>query len=309
MIYSKLEKIGPYAFELTAIEKNFIPYRVKEISNGTFNFCQNLKEIEFPENSQLQKINEDAFSNTLIKSIKIPANFFKFRTRWFGSSIDSLEIKLHEDCKNFKYFEDKFILGKTNQKSNEFDSLVYVCKELENIVIPPFIKRIEPFSFTKFTFGKIIIPQHITQLSENTFYDCHKIKTIIIPPSLEKIKDEWFNNSNLRDVQLLGNNPNIKCYENKYIIGKSDPKSDVFDLLYFVNRDVTESITIPLFTKIIFSYAFASCKIKKIKIPSSVTEIHKNAFFFCENLEEVEIPQNSQIIVIGKRAFQNSNIK
>lgn len=113
----------------------------------------------------------------------------------------------------------------------------------------------------------------------------------------------------MRNVQLTENNPNIKYYENRSIIGKSDIKSNVFDLFYFVNRDISEDVTIPLSIKIIISGAFSNCNIKSIKIPSNDTEIHNHAFKFCENLEEVEIPENSQLIKIGKGAFEYSNIK
>lgn len=60
--HSKLEKIGSYAFSKTKIEKITIPYRVKEISIGAFDGCKNLKEIEFSEDSKLQRIKTDAFS-------------------------------------------------------------------------------------------------------------------------------------------------------------------------------------------------------------------------------------------------------
>lgn len=141
--------------------------------------------------------------------------------------------------KHFKNYEDKYIIGKSDQASDEYDELIFAFSSIGGIIMV----------------------------------------LILIPPSLEKIKEEWFDDSNLRDVQILGNNPNIKCYENKCIISKSDTKSDVFDLLCFVNRDITETVTIPLSTTIIFSEAFASCKIKNIKVPSSVTEIHKIVSF------------------------------
>lgn len=55
--------------------------------------------------------------------------------------------------------------------------------------------------------------------------------------------------------------------ENKYLLGKSDPNNDEFDILLFASRDI-EKISIPSNIRIISSYAFNYClSLKKVEIP------------------------------------------
>ena len=55
--------------------------------------------------------------------------------------------------------------------------------------------------------------------------------------------------------------------------------------------------------------SFAYTNLNYIKIPKQVTEIYQNAFSFCENLQLVIFEDNSDLIIIGEYAFQNTPIE
>lgn len=61
--------------------------------------------------------------------------------------------------------------------------------------------------------------------------------------------------------------------------------------------------------KKICGYAFHNTALKRVEIPSSVTEIEPFAFFNCSELTEVVFYQDSQIKEIGHDAFKGTAVK
>ena len=59
--------------------------------------------------------------------------------------------------------------------------------------------------------------------------------------------------------------------DDQLLLGKSDPKSDKFDVLHFAVRDLTTA-----------------------HIPSNIIVISPCAFQGCQKLDKVEIPENSE---------------
>lgn len=53
-------------------------------------------------------------------------------------------------------------------------------------------------------------------------------------------------------LKLISNNKRYSNYEDKFICGKTDEKSDVFNVLLFIYHDIEEAI-IPSFNKVIGS--------------------------------------------------------
>ena len=56
-------------------------------------------------------------------------------------------------------------------------------------------------------------------------------------------------------------------------------------------------------------FAFAYSSIEEVFIPSTVSKICEYAFYKCQNLTKVEIPQNSNLEAIEKRVFSKTKIE
>ena len=121
--------------------------------------------------------------------------------------------------------------------------------------------------------------------------------------------------------------------ENKYLLTKSDQKSQHFDVLKFARKDIIEA-NIKSSIKFIDSHAFKNChnlqtvtfsegsqlqvigkeafynceNLNEIFIPSTVTKIGTSAFSECNSLQKIEIPKNSNLQIIEKFAFTDCNI-
>ena len=190
-----------------------------------------------------------------------------------------------------------------------------------------------PYSFNSSSIERIFIPHQVEQIKESAFSSCYQLKSIKISPdsklqviekkafeyssiesieipsSIKELKEGWCEGTpKLTNVMIIQNKEqNISYYDNKFIIGKSDIKSDIFDIFVFAPRN-TKTVKIPQFIKKIGSNAFSNSLIENIYIPSQVKEIYLGAFNQCQNLQHIEIPDDSELQIIDANSFALTQI-
>lgn len=411
----------------SSIFHNSHKYILTCITSKSFENNVHIKSIEFPPNSELRIIESDAFINSSLEAISIPATVNELQEGWCKGTSKLTKINLSKENPNFKLYNQRFLMSK-NEK-NEFENIIFANRDVKEAQIPNFIKHIKPFAFyeceqlNKIEFSddslletiekesfsyssieKIKIPSTVKKIGDGCFSWCEKLeivefgensnllsigkiafyqsslKFISLPSSLERICDSAFvwchflksiqfpDDSELRSIEnyafygsaiesvsipskvedlkefwckntpqlnkicISKNNKKFFYYENKMLIGKSDLNSDIFDVLFFVNRDV-DSVLIPSFIKKIGSFAFAHCQnlkeiefeensnltsiekgafasslIESITIPKHVKVIGEEAFIRCYRLKKIEFAKDSELQIIEKHAFKDSMI-
>ena len=87
------------------------------------------------------------------------------------------------------------------------------------------------------SFSRIEIPYNSSIVSiGNNFISFSSIEVFFILSSVENIDDEWFNHGScLKTVTISPLNKHFKYLDqnNNIIVGKSDPKIDIFDTIIF----------------------------------------------------------------------------
>ena len=248
-----------YCSGLTSIE---ISNSVKSIDNGTFSNCSSLSHIEIP--NSVTSIGEWAFSECKsLTSVEIPNN-----VKWVGS-------KAFSYCANLTSIK----IG-SGTKSIETDSFSG-CNSLNNIIVDAdntiYDTRENCNAIIKTSNNELIIgckstkiPNSVTRIGGQAFYDCDGLISIEIPNSVTSIGSEAF-----RDC---GGLTSIKLSNSIQYINM-----DTF-------RECTSltSIEIPNSVREIDLYAFKSCSgLTNIKIGNSVSIIKGNAFQYCSKLSEI----------------------
>lgn len=120
-------------------------------------------------------------------------------------------------------------------------------------------------------------------------------------------------------IDIDSNNKNFIIFNDKFLLGKSNPDVNCYDVLLFAYRDI-EIAQIPSFIKVIGSNAFDICRlltsieipvdsVDKIFFPRHLKIIGAHAFTANKKLRRVEFAENSEIDVIDENAFVNSNIE
>lgn len=145
----------------------------------------------------------------------------------------------------------------------------------------------------------VVIPEGVTKIGDDAFYNCISLESITIPDSVTSIGDSAFNGcTSLTSVTIpdsvaeigYGAFENTAWYDNQ-------PDGVVYagKVLYTYKGEMPENTTITLKdgTKGIGDYAFARCKnLTRITIPNTVTSIGKGAFCDCISLASITIPNS-----------------
>ncbi|MBE6134347.1 MAG: hypothetical protein E7178_06770 [Erysipelotrichaceae bacterium] len=131
----------------------------------------------------------------------------------------------------------------------------------------------------------INLPDSITRIEDEAFYDCSNINSIVIPSNVNYIGKGAFKN----------------CYNLSEITILSD-KIDAYNDEVFYNTKIS-AIDIPNNIKTIGNSAFKNTSLTSINIPSNVTSIGASAFENCANLQQITFGENSSLNSIGNKAF------
>lgn len=332
---SELQIISNLAFASSGIVEFTVPKHLKQICKKAFWNCTHLQKFNIPDDCELSRIEENALAKTKIDSFSIPKSLVQLDDGWCSETPKLTNIKISPENPNYKLIEDKIIIGRDDPESEQYDLLIFASRDIEDITIPNYIKKIGRNAFdqcNKLNEIKITTDSKLETI-KNSAFCASTIENITIPSGFVKFENGWcFGTKNLTKINIFPSNQNFIYLENQLIIGKTDLKSNEYDTLVFARRDI-KIARIPTFIKVIGQYAFNSCirlqrieipidsklesiepfafcdsPIQTISIPNNVKNIGRNAFMLCTKLNHIYFTQNSQLKNIGKEAFLSTAI-
>ena len=173
----------------------------------------------------------------------------------------------------------------------------------------------------------ITLPESVTEIPEEAFYECKNLKTVKVSSKLKSIGSMAFYNCTLLEsinlpdyvttysYAFMGCENLISISEKSSIIiipaGGCDFAGDTnlstnivipegVENIYTSAFDRCSSIkkvTLPSTLKDIYSQAFSECGITSLELPEGLEKIYKGAFNSCPNLKKIEIPDS--VVSIG----------
>lgn len=300
---SQLKTIESNAFSNTSIEKFIVPSTVCQIGEDSFYGCP-IKILEFEENSQLKTLEQNLFLDSEIETIEIPSNVIEIKEGWCCGANKLTNVTVNPQNKNFIIYQNDFLLSKSDQRSDNFDIILFARRDIENVVIPSNIKRIASYSFDScdsietfefeansnlisfgidcFSFGsikEIIIPSSVEIIEKGAFFSCSDLTSVTFEP-----------NSKLR---IIGN----EAFDGTSITSFSVPNTvlDIGEKTFndcecMTKIEINEGSKLKAFN----SYLFYNCGIESLSIPSNIIELK---FGWCSevfNLNRIEISPNNR---------------
>jgi len=240
------------------LEKVNIPDSVKEIGEQAFRWCDTLREITLPP--ELQVIKKDTFlqCRSLKKTI-VSEGVCEIETGAFASCHALKTVCLPNSINTLGSNLSYHYHGGFSSRGVFED-----CISLEELVLPRHITAIsDRLCWGCIKLKKVIIPENVKRIGNRAFMRNTKLKNIVLPNSLEWIGDEAFKEcSALESVYLPGN------------------------------------------VKFEGSYQFQCCKkLQDVVIPGSVEEIPIGMFEKCSSLCRIVVREG--VTKIGGRAFAN----
>lgn len=176
-IPSFIKKIATYAFYMAQFDTVTIPRKVTRICRGAFSFCSHLRNVIIPSDSNLRVIERKAFYFSSIESLSIPASLEVLEEGWCAEMRNLKKVTIDVNNKYYKHCEDdeNLIVGKSDINNDEFDVVVFACKNIRKVKIPENIKRIASYAFYFSLIKSISIPSSVTHICEWSFYCCHDL--------------------------------------------------------------------------------------------------------------------------------------
>nr|WP_081794762.1 leucine-rich repeat protein [[Eubacterium] cellulosolvens] len=194
-----IQEIGGYAFFKTNIEKVVLPNSLGRIENGSFEGCEQLKNIELPSN--LTYIGANAFEDCKqLKSIEFPPNLSCLGGGAFaGSGLTS--VTLPEKI--------PFLTG------IEREQFAY-CKELKKVIILPKTLDLGWFMFSGCTsLEEVVFPDRWNgKFHGCAFSECENLKELDFPEGIEYLtSSEWTGCKNLKVLRLPHSLKQVYIYD------------------------------------------------------------------------------------------------
>ncbi len=321
---------SPFYSHRSSIKTVDIKYGVTSIGKRVFSECHNLKSVIM--GNSVTNVGYKAFYNCkLLTSIRISNNVTVISEYAFENCIALDSIKLPEglliighkafkDCvslKSLKLPDSITTLGENilngctkipeiNYPKNLISGTnAFAESSVTNVVIPDGVTEILPVLKGCTTIKEVKIPDTVTIIADEAFYDCTALKSIEIPDSVVSVGDYAFHNCkalteiDFPGVAILGHSIFEGCISLKEItlpkylsqceytvvkVTGGDPR--YYGPFYGSN---IKKVTIPETIMTIPGYTFAwASNLKTVYIPNTVNTIKKYAFHKCLNLTTIE---------------------
>ena len=189
-------------------------------------------------------------------------------------------------------------------------------ERIGRLALPDTVDVVRRRIFANSDVESVVVPETVSRIGTGAFADCSNLERISFSgaPRLGKIGIGAFENSGLRSFVAPGS---LGVVEYGAFSGCDRLESVDLGAL---GADVTlgESafsgcarlrvLVLPGGLRKIGSQCFARCGLEQIKIPKSVQEICRRAFYGCKCLAELELESESALNLVGSEAFAGTRL-
>ena len=348
-----VKNIGNQAFGgCSSLVSVTIPESVISIGNDAFTRCTGLKKVIVPDISAWCSISFGNFysnplyyahhiysdENTEIKNLIIPEDVVKIGSNAFDNCYGLTSVTIPESVTSIGSRAFYYCYGLTSVTIPESVTSIgndafYNCSRLQKVIVPditawcgisfgnsysnPLYYAHHIYSDENTEIKNLVIPEDVVKIASNAFYGCSDLTSVTIPEGVTNIGSYAFSDcmgltsiSIPESVTSLGRSAFQKCTALFSVELKSNTlvsanRSSSSSFLSIFGQQVKEYILGSAITSI-GSYAFYECNsLHSIEIPNSVTSIDSYAFYECNSLQSIEIPNS--VTSIDSYAFYECN--
>ena len=186
-----------------------VPACVTSISDGAFEGCNALEEVNFEKNSKLSEVKACAFRNCIsLKNIQLPSSVKKIGNRAYSgcvalekaeynaSGIKEFGTAVFENCKNLKSVVVPSVVSEVTSK--DFAG----CDALSEVTFSDGVTKIGNDAFNGKPIWRIVLPQTLQSIGDRAFKGNKLSGLISFPESLTSIGNEAFSGHGFLGIGL-----------------------------------------------------------------------------------------------------------
>ena len=186
------------------------------------------------------------------------------------------------------------------------------CKSIRTVTIPDTIEEIGSSAFSQCGLRSVILPNNLSKIPEELFYQCYYLADFEIPNSVVRIEDRAFCMCRGPKQLVIPNNVEyigVAAFFACEKIVKTVIPNNVREIgvAVFSGCENLKVVELPTNITKIPDRSFESCKsLESINVPDSVSEIGASAFYWCSTLTTFDFPANLKSI--GASAFSGCRL-
>ena len=287
---SKITDLSAYAFwQCPNLTEVTLPSSITEIGK-VFLQCENLETVNVPANAKLKTIKEDAFAtNKKLKNFNFQGN----------CNLEAIEANAFANAESLESF--KFPKTVTKIERNAFTG----CTNMATATFAEDadIQKIGAGAFADCGLTSIGIPKKVKTIEREAFRNCKVLNKIDVTEFTTEISPEAFKYcNNLTNINVSKKNEVYSSVDG-YLLSK-----DKKELLIFPPGKANSKFTLlPPSIEKIGKFAFYDCQaLTNVTIPNKVTTIGERAFGLCKNLNTITFLCDKMINPSNINQLQNT---
>lgn len=331
-----VKRIGSNAFHgCNKINHVLLPNSLLSIGESAFWHCSSISEITIPKS--VCEIAGNAFSKSVSK-INVSGDNEKYYTD--GTILyDRTNSSIVFACRNIKG-EIRIPEGTSIIDVYAF----YDCEQITSVVFPTSLKEIKDGAFMGCeNLESVLFNDSLVSLGELSFGYCNKLKTINLSKSLTTINKDVFAGCDIECITIpstLHGIVNLDQWEKLKIV-ILERGFETISKDFFKGCKTVTDVTIPASVRLVEANSFDDCKslrnihyegslkewltidwrcfakdwynlyidgklLTDVVLDGSTPEIRKQAFYYCNSLQHIEIREG--VTSIGNSALNKTNI-
>lgn len=321
VIEGNITSVGENAFlGLYNAEEAYLTPTIKKLGDRAFYECENIGEIELPEN--LEEIGFQAFAGTHLSEINIPAGVENITPEMFEMNANLKNIYVSDNNETYKDIDG--VLYSKDGKT----IVIFPATHGSDYEIPEGVTTIGDAAFLyAIDLNEVVIPDTVTTIGQSAFEGCYNLGVIEIPNSVTSIgvqalaTNKWdgtdvifdANNKNFCTedgiVYQLKNGVKTAIIEGKHYNGSPylvipEGVTSIYDLAFIGTRETgITHVIMPSTMRDIGESVFQSVlSLEYVKLNDGLTTIPRQAFYECQFLETIIIP--ASVNKIERYAFE-----
>ena len=324
-----LMSIGKNAFyDCDSLRRVTLPGSLQDIGDGMFTSCDNLVSVALPDG--ISGISNSMFSNCdSLTSVTIPNSVTSIGSDAFYHCSSLMSVTIPDSVVSIGDSTFRNCSGMTSVTIPSSVTAIgeqafFTCSSLTDILVDagnPTYRSVEGALLDKNgteliccpagKTGTYRIPDGVTTIGEQAFYECVNLSSAPIPNSVTSIGEYAFwGCKSLTSIEI----PDSVTTVGEYAFARCSGVTRVTipDGLFiseglFYSCSSLSNVTIPNGIFGIGALAFNNCSLTSVTIPDGVKKLGEGAFGNCGNLTTVTIPKS--VTSIGEAAFFGSGVK